>query len=105
MMRYKFIDKKLDFNLIGGVSYNMLVNNSVFTMADGNKYPIGKTEGLNSISLSSSLGMGVEYNFSEKFSLNLEPTVRYYLNPYNESTGLEIHPYSFGIFSGLSYKF
>ncbi|MEI6048033.1 MAG: outer membrane beta-barrel protein [Bacteroidota bacterium] len=105
VLRYKFIDKKIDFNLIGGLSYNMLVNNSVFTIIDGSKYQIGKTEGLNPISLSSSIGMGMEYSFSEKLSMNLEPTFRYYLNPFNQATGSTIRPYSFGIFSGLSYKF
>jgi hypothetical protein len=105
MLRYKFIDKKIDFNLIGGVSYNMLVSNSVFTIVDGSKYSIGKTDGLNPVSLSSSFGMGMEYNFSAKLSLNLEPTFRYYLNPYSRVVGSAIHPYSFGIFSGVSYKF
>jgi hypothetical protein len=105
ILRYKVIDRMIDFNLIGGVSYNLLVSNSVYTMVDGGKYPIGKTEGLNPITLSSSLGMGMEYNFSDKLSLNLEPTFRYYLNPFNEMTGSKIHPYSFGIFSGVSYKF
>lgn len=105
IFRYKLVDKKVDFNLIGGLSYNMLVNNSAYTMVDGAKYSIGKTEGLNPVSLSSSLGMGMEYNFSTKLSLNLEPTFRYYLNQYNSSAGLNIHPYSFGLFSGVSYKF
>jgi hypothetical protein len=105
MMRYKFIDNKVDFNLIGGVSYNMLISNSVYAMDNGTKYQIGKTDGLNSFSLSSSFGVGMEYNFSGKFSINLEPTVRYYINPYTNNTGLEMHPYSFGVFSGLSYKF
>jgi hypothetical protein len=105
VLRYKLIDKTIDFNLIGGVSYNLLIDNSVYTTIDGNKYPVGKTEGLSLLTLSSSLGMGMEYNISKKFSLNLEPTFRYFLNPYNEVTGSKIHPYSFGIFSGVSYKF
>lgn len=105
MLRYKFVDKAIDFNFIGGVSYNMLVNNSVYTMIDGDKYFIGKTEGLNVMTFSSSLGMAMEYSFSEKLSLNLEPTFRYYLNPFNQLSVSGIHPYSFGIFSGLSYKF
>jgi hypothetical protein len=105
ILRYKLIDKAIDFNLIGGISYNMLVNNSVYTIVDGGKYPIGKTDGLNMISFSSSLGMGMEYSFSKNISLNLEPTFRYYLNPFNQSSGTKIHPYSFGIFSGVSYKF
>jgi hypothetical protein len=105
VLRYKIIDKMIDFNLIGGLSYNMLVNNSVYTMIDGAKYSIGKTEGLNPVSLSSSIGMGMEYSFSDNLSLNFEPTFRYYLNPFNQTTGSRVHPYSVGIFTGLSYKF
>jgi len=105
VLRYKVVDKTFDINLIGGISYNMMVNNSVYTMVEGSKYPIGKTEGLDMINLSSSLGMGLEYNFSKKLSLNLEPTFRYYLNTFNEPAGTTIHPYSFGVFSGISYRF
>ena len=105
VVKYKLIDKAIGINLIGGLSYNLLVGNSVYTSLDGNRYSIGKTQGLNPLTLSSSLGMGMEYNLSGKLSLNLEPTFRYYLNPFSSSTGSFIHPYSFGIFSGVSYKF
>ncbi len=104
ILRYKLIDRIVDFNVIGGLSYNLLVNNSVTTVLDGNKYQVGTT-GLNSFMVSSSLGMGMEYNLSEKFSLNLEPTFRYYLNPFGMIPGVNAHNYSFGIFSGFSYKF
>jgi hypothetical protein len=106
IVRYKIVDKAIGINLIGGVSYNFLVNNSVYTTSeDGTRYSIGKTDGLNPLTLSSSLGMGMEYNFTGKLSLNLEPTFRYYLNPFSSTSGSYIHPYSFGIFSGISYKF
>jgi hypothetical protein len=105
ILRYKLIDKTIGINLIGGLSYNLLVHNSVYTTLDGNIYPVGDTKGLNPLSLSSSLGMGMEYNVSSKLSLNLEPTFRYFLNPFSVTTGTYIHPYSFGIFSGVSYKF
>jgi hypothetical protein len=105
VLKYKIVDKIIGINLIGGLSYNLLVNNSVYTTVDGNRYSIGKTEGLNPLTMSSSLGMGMEYNISGKLSLNLEPTFKYYLNPFSVTTGSFIHPYSFGIFSGVSYKF
>jgi hypothetical protein len=105
LFRYKAIDKKLDLNFIGGVSYNMLVGNSAFSYVKGVKYSIGKTEGLSPVNFSSSIGFGFEYNLSEKTSLNLEPTFRYYLTPLGGFVGSSLHPYSFGIFSGLSYKF
>lgn len=105
VMKYRFIDKAIDFNLIGGISYGLLVNNSAYARVDGTEYPFGNTEGLNLLTLSSSIGMGMEYSISNKLSLNFEPTFRYYLNPFNEFTGSKNHPYSFGAFSGLSYKF
>jgi hypothetical protein len=83
----------------------VLVHNTVTTTLDGNIYTVGDTKGLNPLSLSSSLGMGMEYNISNKLSLNLEPTFRYYLNPFSVTTGSFVHPYTFGIFSGVSYKF
>jgi hypothetical protein len=105
VLKYKIIDKALKFSMIGGVSYDLLVNNSVYAKVNGSKYTVGKTEGLNLLTLSSSLGVGMEYGLSSKLSLNLEPTFRYYLNPFNDVTGSKNHPYSFGIFSGISYKF
>jgi hypothetical protein len=105
ILRYKLIDKSIDFNLIGGLSYNLLINNTVHTMIEGSRYNIGKTADLNQFMVSSSMGMGIEYNLSEKFSLNLEPTFRYYLNPFSTIPGMKSHPYSIGVFSGLSYKF
>ena len=105
IVRYKLIDKKMDFNLVGGLSSNFLVNNSVYAALDGDRYQVGKTEGMSMLTFSSSLGMGMEYNLSGNLSLNLEPTFRYYLNPFNQTPSLKIHPYSFGIFSGISYRF
>ena len=107
ILRYKVIDRALDFNIIGGVSSNLLVNNSVYASADGSKTQVGTTEGLNLITFSSSLGMGMEYSFANNLSLNLEPTFRYYISPFNDIDipGMKIHPYSFGVFSGITYKF
>jgi hypothetical protein len=105
VLRYKLVDKTIGINLIGGLSYNVLVNNTVTTTLNGSSYPVGDTKGLNPLSLSSSLGMGMEYNISNKLSLNLEPTFRYYLNPFSVTSGSYMHPYTFGIFSGVSYKF
>jgi hypothetical protein len=104
-LKYKLVDKTLGFNLIGGLSSNFLVNNGVYSSLNGGRYLVGKTEGVSAITFSSSLGMGMEYNLGKNLSLNLEPTFRYYLNPVTGNDGLRVHPYSFGIFSGLSFKF
>jgi hypothetical protein len=105
VLKYKIVDKMLDINIIGGISYDILLNNSVYARTENGKFEVGKTQGLSNLNLSSSLGMGMEYSLSRKISLNLEPTFRYFLNPLNEMSNPALHPYSFGIFSGFSYKF
>jgi hypothetical protein len=105
MLRYKLVDRNLALNLIGGIASDVLVSNSAFAHEGGSKYRIGETEGLNTLAFSSSLGMGFEYNFSRKISLNLEPTFRYFINPFHSALGTKVYPYSFGVFSGFSYKF
>ncbi|MGD0342397.1 MAG: outer membrane beta-barrel protein [Bacteroidales bacterium] len=104
-LKYKLVDNTLGFNVIGGLSSNFLVNNAVYSTLNGGKYQVGKTEGVNPVTFSSSLGMGMEYSFSKNLSLNFEPTFRYYINPFTGSDGIRMHPYSFGIFSGISFKF
>ncbi len=105
MLRYKIIDKGIDLNLIGGLSSNLLVYNSVYAGEGETKYKVGDTQDLNNLTFSSLIGMGMEYSISGSLSLNLEPTLRYYLNPFSEIPGIRVHPYSFGIFSGLTYRF
>jgi hypothetical protein len=105
IFKYKAIDRKIDVNLVGGLSYNILVGNSAYASDGGSKYSIGKTEGLSPVNFSSSLGVGFEYTLSKKFSLDLEPTFRYYLTPLGGLVGSSIHPYSFGVFTGVLYKF
>ncbi|MBN1388017.1 MAG: outer membrane beta-barrel protein [Bacteroidales bacterium] len=104
IVSYKLIDRKLDFNILGGMSYNFLVGNQTWAMnKSGSKVLIGSTEGIDHLLLSSSLGMSMEYELSERFLLNLEPQVRYYLN-----TGGDLgsgNPYTFGVFSGMHFRF
>lgn len=105
LFKYKAIDRKVDVIVVGGLSYNMLVGNTAYANVDGIKYSVGKTEGLNPVNFSSSVGLGFEYSLSRKISFDLEPTFRYYLIPFSDIAGSASHPYGFGIFTGLSYKF
>jgi len=104
IIRYKLIDRKIDFNILGGMAYNFLIGNQTWAMNDdGLKILLGSTEGVDNLLLSSSLGMSLEYELSKSLSLNLEPEVRYFLN-----TGGDLgsgNPYTFGVFSGMQFKF
>lgn len=104
ILKYKLIDGTMSFNVLGGMSYNFLVGNRAWAMSDeGSKVALGATEGVENLLLSSSLGMSMEYNIGKNVSLNLEPQLRYFLN-----TGGDLgsgNPYTFGVFSGMHFKF
>lgn len=104
MLSYKLIDKRVDFNIMGGMSYSLLLDNEVYAVSDGSVIPIGSMEDLAGILLSSSFGMSMNYSLSDNFSLNLEPSIRYFLNS-DGSLSASNNPFAFGIFSGVYYKF
>ena len=105
LMRYKLIDRKMDFNLLGGVSTNFLIGNRL-TIQDGNeKTDIGETGSLNSINYSGNIGFGFEYDITKNLLFLLEPQFKYYLNSINEENLISNRPYSFGFYTGVSLKF
>ncbi|MBE9512424.1 MAG: outer membrane beta-barrel protein [Bacteroidetes bacterium] len=105
LLSYKVVDRVIDFQLLGGVSTNLLIGNNVFAEFDGQRINLGKTDGIYKINYSSVVGFGIEYGFSDQLSLSIEPTFKYYLNSFSSGTRLHVHPFSIGLFSGVSYKF
>ena len=105
LMSYKVIDRVIDFQLLGGVSTNLLVGNNVFAEFDGQRISLGKTDDISKFNYSSVVGFGIEYGFSDQLSFSIEPTFKYYLNSFSSGTRLHVHPFSIGLFSGVSYKF
>jgi len=105
LVRYKVIDRDIDMNLSGGMSYGFLVQNSAFAMDGNNMIPIGHTEGVNIHTISSQVGLGMEYSFSKVISFNVEPVFRYYLTPLSNLSGSLSRPYSFGLLSGFFIRF
>ena len=104
LIRYKFINaKKLSVNVTSGLSANIITRCLVY-----NKYEnrlIGETNGFNVLNASSTLGFGFEYPFSKRVSFSLEPTLKYFINSINRDGDVKVHPYSFGVYSGLRYDF
>jgi hypothetical protein len=105
MMKYKIIDRKIDFTFTGGMITNFLVGNTVRMLYDGNTTTIGETSDINRINYQGSVGLGLEYPVSKNFDFTVEPRFRYYLNPIGTSHDIIVHPFSFGFFAGLNYRF
>ena len=105
ILRYRLVDRRLGFNLLGGLSTNFLVgSNTYFQQGDDREY-IGTTGDLKTVNYSSVLGLGLQFSIKPNFHINMEPTFRYYLNSINTGSGIGSHPYSLGFYTGISYSF
>lgn len=105
ILKYKVIDRKIDFSFSGGVITNFLVGNAINMISDGQTSRIDETTDINKINYQGSVGMGFEYPVADNFSFTLEPRFRYYINSINRSSDLSVHPFSLGFFAGINYRF
>lgn len=105
LMRYQLIDKQMGLYFLGGINTNLLVSNNILVYNQHEVVGKGVTEGLRDIALSSSIGVGLNYELSKHFSLSFEPTVKLFLNTLNTQNRYNSKPYTLGVFSGISYQF
>lgn len=105
VVRYKIIDRRMDFLLLGGINTNVLMSNNASLVDNKEIIANGKIEGLNPLTFSSSVGMGISYAISDRFNLSVEPTMKILLNSLNKQSGYDSRPYAVGIFTGISYQF
>lgn len=101
---YALIDRKIGVNLIGGVSSLFLLDNSVTLNAGELTSEIGEASNLNSFNLSTNVGFGLNYKFTPKIRLNIEPVFKYQLNTFSNVSG-DFRPFSIGVYSGLNFRF
>jgi hypothetical protein len=94
---------KFGVNLIGGGSTLILEDNEV-VVNTGNTSAAGKANNLNEVSFSANIGLGFDYNLSERFRLNFEPMLKYQLKTFDQPSG-DVQPYFMGVYTGFSYKF
>jgi hypothetical protein len=105
ILRYRLIDRKIGFNLLGGLSTNLLIGSNTYYRTKGNREKIGETTDIKPFNYSSVIGLGLDYEISKHLYINMEPTFRYYLNSINQSSVIRSYPYSIGVFTGLRYNF
>ncbi len=103
-LNYALLDRKLNIDLIGGISSLFLVNNSVVLESSGTSTEMGEANNLNDVNFSTNLGLGINYEFTDKVKVHLEPVFKFQLNTFSEVEG-NFQPYTMGIYTGMSYKF
>ncbi|MEH6536937.1 MAG: hypothetical protein V7719_11120 [Psychroserpens sp.] len=104
-IEYSLIDKKIGVNLIGGFSTFFLNNNEIYAVQNnGDRTLLGEATNINDLSYSANFGVGVNYRFSKQLQFNLEPTFKYQINTFNDTSG-DFQPFFIGVYTGLSFKF
>ena len=104
-LRYTLIDTRFDVVMLGGFSSNLLVGNQIWAEDPSGKSLVGKTKEMEALNYSGTIGVGLKYGLSKHISLNVEPRLKYYLNSLNSNDAVSYKPYTFGVFTGLSYEF
>lgn len=103
-LEYAILNNKFGVNVIGGFSTFFLDKNKISTTLNGDKSLLGKAKNINDTSYSANFGLGLNYNVSEKIKFNFEPTFKYQINTFTNTSG-DFNPFFIGFYTGLSYKF
>lgn len=104
-IEYSIINKRIGVNLIGGFSSLFLNKNDIYVVSENNqRIRIGKANNIEDTSFSANLGLGLNYNLSTSFDINLEPMFKYQINTFSNTSG-DFNPYFIGVYTGLSFKF
>jgi hypothetical protein len=103
-VEYALSENKFGINIIGGFSTFLLEDNLVVSEFDGYKTDIGKANNINNVSFSTNIGLGLNYKFSKSFIYIFEPTFKYQINGFSNTSG-DFNPYIIGVYTGFSYKF
>lgn len=101
---YIVSDKRLGLSVVGGVSTLFLNDNDVILESAEVTTNLGTATGANEVSFTTNFGIGVDYKMTDKLKLNIEPSLKYQLNSFDESVG-DFKPYFLGVYTGVSYKF
>ena len=103
-LEYKLVNNRFGVHIIGGMSTFFLNDNEVYSEFEEYTTYIGEANNVNSVSFSTNLGIGLNYKFTEKLLFNFEPTFKYQLNGFENTSG-NFRPYIIGVYTGFSYKF
>jgi hypothetical protein len=105
VFKYFVVDKKLGISINGGLWTNILVGNKAVTTGSDNYRSEEETNEINTFNYSGSLGFGFNYPITSNLLISLDPIFKYYLSPINSNPETEVHPYTFGIMTGINFTF
>ncbi|WP_194851529.1 outer membrane beta-barrel protein [Nonlabens antarcticus] len=103
-VKYRLMDSKFGISILGGMSALFLTDNEVSISNDGRKLELGEDANFQNFNQSANFGFGVDYRFTERLGISVEPTFKYQLNTLRNDTA-DFKPYTIGVYTGLMYRF
>jgi hypothetical protein len=111
-VNYFVTSKKIKIYFTGGVSNSIFFKSGIIikdTYADGTEKTINHKfrprSDIKNINLATTVGFGFFYSFTNRLSIRVEPTCRYFLtSDTKNSTDIKEHLYSFGINTGIFFN-
>jgi hypothetical protein len=105
LVRVRVTGSKIKLLAHGGLITNILTGNKVMYETNGKQINAGPTHDLSIMNYCGAFGLGTSIPLSSKWMVNVEPSFRYSINAISSTSDFSSHPYSFGVFTGLSYTF
>ena len=103
-LSYAVVNDRFKVNVFGGFSTLLLQDNSITAISGQRETNLGSVNNLNDLSFTTNVGLGLQYDISKRFAINVEPVFKYQLNPYADSS-IGSQPYYMGVYSGLRFRF
>ena len=105
---YNIVKGKFDFNVMAGLSFNILTSakleTSVENGVDNSYETIHQLQGLQKTYFSGIAGIGSSYKLTKKTAVIFAPVIRFALNSINKNAVVKSYPMSFGIAVGLKIE-
>lgn len=102
---YKVIDRRAGLAVRAGFGGNILTGNKIIHVEKRRNEVIGSTQGLANFYISTVMALDFHYNINDNWQICFEPVYRHALQSVSEESMWDPRLFSFGLYSGLKYRF
>lgn len=106
---YKLTSGKVSLQPAAGIAVNFLtsgkIETSIAAQSGNEKSSLDRIEGLNSSYVNGAISLAANYYFTKNIGLNFTPTTRFALSAINKDAPVKTYLNSFGLATGLTFRF
>ena len=104
MASWRIADRRLGVGINAGFGTNLLIDNTVTLTEESETRVVGQTEGIKDMYVSSIVSLDLILNLHPKWSWSFTPLYRHALQPVSDND-YDPRIISFGLYTGLNYRF